>query len=377
MRVMMIDFRIIRLRDVLKNLVKLVILIIGILILTRFFSVIKRSNLKDFIQQRKKELDGKILIEFLDENLERPYEKKETQNFISKELAFVRSVSGFNLDEVGEKEGNSGIALNENRIDEDLADDVQSNPETQVIEEHNKNDVYSVTYSTVKIKNETSINLTQEMLTPDVTIDKSNIIIFHTHTSESYTPTEQYTYQANGNFRTLDTRCNVVGVGNELANRLLKKNINVIHDGTFHDYPVYNGSYTRSMQTVQNILESNSADLVIDLHRDALADSTYGPSVMIGEEKAAQLMFVMGSNEGGLEHPNWLTNLKIAIKIQEEANKMYPGLFKPIILSKYRYNQHLAKGSCIIEVGATGNTMEETLVSMKYLAEIIEKVLEE
>lgn len=373
----MIDFRIIRLRDVVKNLVKLVILIIGILILTRFFSVIKRSNLKDFIQQRKKELDGKILIEFLDENLERPYEKKETQNFISKELAFVRSVSGFNLDEVGEKEGNSGIALNENRIDEDLADDVQSNPETQVIEEHNKNDVYSVTYSTVKIKNETSINLTQEMLTPDVTIDKSNIIIFHTHTSESYTPTEQYIYQANGNFRTLDTRCNVVGVGNELANRLLKKNINVIHDGTFHDYPVYNGSYTRSMQTVQNILESNSADLVIDLHRDALADSTYGPSVMIGEEKAAQLMFVMGSNEGGLEHPNWLTNLKIAIKIQEEANKMYPGLFKPIILSKYRYNQHLAKGSCIIEVGATGNTMEETLVSMKYLAEIIEKVLEE
>ena len=166
------------------------------------------------------------------------------------------------------------------------------------------------------------------------------------------------------------------GVGDELTNRLLNKNIGVIHETTVHDHPVYNNSYTRSMQTVQNVLASNPADLVIDLHRDALADSSYGPSVMIGDEKAAQLMFVMGSNEGGLEHPNWLTNLKIAIKIQEKANEMYPGLFKPLMISKYRYNQHLAKGSCIIEVGATGNTIEECLVSMKYLAEVLDRVLE-
>ena len=121
-------------------------------------------------------------------------------------------------------------------------------------------------------------------------------------------------------------------------------------------------------------MNSNSADLVIDLHRDAIADSTYGPSVMIGEEKAAQLMFVMGSNEGGLSHENWNQNLKIAIKIQEKANEMYPGLFRPILLTKYRYNEHVAKGACIIEVGATGNTMEECLTSMKYLAEVINQV---
>ena len=147
-----------------------------------------------------------------------------------------------------------------------------------------------------------------------------------------------------------------------------------MHDTTFHDYPEYNGAYTRSLQTVRNILASTSADLVIDLHRDAIADSSYGPSVMIGEEKAAQLMFVMGSSEGGLSHPNWINNLKIAVKIQEKANEMYPGLFKPILLSKYRYNEHLAKGSCIIEVGATGNTMEECLTSMKYLAEVINAI---
>ena len=166
------------------------------------------------------------------------------------------------------------------------------------------------------------------------------------------------------------------GVGDELTNRLLNKNIGVIHETTVHDHPVYNISYTRTKQTDQNVLASNPADRVIDFHRDELAHSSDGQSVMIGDEKAAQLMFVMGSNEGGLEHPNWLTNLKIAIKIQEKANEMYPGLFKPLMISKYRYNQHLAKGSCIIEVGATGNTMEECLVSMKYLAEVLDRVLE-
>lgn len=368
----MINFRVFRLGDVVKNLLKFVILIIGILILFSFFSSIKKINLQSFIENRKEELESKTLIECLDDNLDKPYKREEKQNLISKELDFIRSVFSSavmtnDTNEVSESPTSTPVEDN----------DVQVSPATQVVAEHNKKDVYDVTYSNVQIRNQTSTELTEEMLTPNAELDLSNIVVFHTHTSESYTATEQYQYQASGNFRTLDTRCSVVGLGDALANRLQKKNINVIHDSTFHDYPEYNGSYTRSAQTVQNILSNNSADLVIDLHRDALADSTYAPSVMIGEEKAAQIMFVMGSNEGGLEHPNWNTNLKIAIKIQEKANEMYPGLFKPIMLTKYRYNQHLARGSCIMEIGATGNTMEECLVSMKYLAEVIGAVAEE
>lgn len=365
----MINFRVFRLGDVVKNLVKVVILIFGIVLLTSFFNGIKKINFKDFVEQRKKEIEGKTLIECLDDNLNKPLDKADEQNLISKELDFIRSVSSEDVEQKTQEISNE--PEEQNQVNE--YNDVQVSPQTQVVAEHNKKDVYNATYGNVQIKNETSVTLTPEMLVPDVPFSKENIVIFHTHTSESYTQTEQYSYVANGNFRTLDTRCNVVGVAEELTNRLKNKNINVIHDSTFHDYPEYNGSYTRSMQTVQNILANNSADLVIDLHRDALADSTYAPSVMIGEEKAAQLMFVMGSNEGGLEHPNWLTNLKIAIMIEQKANEMYPGLFKPIMISKYRYNQHLAKGSCIIEVGATGNTMEECLVSMKYLAEVIEQ----
>ena len=86
-------------------------------------------------------------------------------------------------------------------------------------------------------------------------------------------------------------------------------------------------------------------------------------------------MFVIGTDGSGLEHQNWNQNLKFAVKVQEKANEMYPGLFKSIILRNSRYNQHLTKAASIIEVGATGNTMDQCLVSMKYLAKVISEVV--
>ena len=100
----------------------------------------------------------------------------------------------------------------------------------------------------------------------------------------------------------------------------------------------------------------------------------YGPTVKIGDETVAQLMFVIGTGAGGLEHPNWLQNLKYAIKLQQKANELYPGLFRPILLNNYRYNQNLTTAYSIIEVGATANTLEECTASMKYLAKVIDEM---
>lgn len=86
-------------------------------------------------------------------------------------------------------------------------------------------------------------------------------------------------------------------------------------------------------------------------------------------------MFVVGTNGGGLWHPNWNQNLKFAVKVQEKAEEMYPGLFKPIMLTNSRYNQHTGKYASIIEVGATGNTLEQCLTSMKYLAKVMDEVM--
>lgn len=85
------------------------------------------------------------------------------------------------------------------------------------------------------------------------------------------------------------------------------------------------------------------------------------------------MMFVMGTNGGGLEHPTWQQNLKMAVKIQRTGNQMYPGLFRPIIVRNSRYNQHISQGACIIEVGATGNTLDECILSMQCLANVFEE----
>lgn len=167
----------------------------------------------------------------------------------------------------------------------------------------------------------------------------------------------------------------VAQVGTILTNCLTTKGYNVNHLLEYHDYPSYNGSYTRSYETVRNNL-NNGVQTVIDLHRDAVGSkNSYAPTVQIGEERVAQLMFVLGTNGGGLEHENWRTNLKFAIKIQAKANEMYPGLFRPIVLRNSRYNQNLTDSAFIIEVGATGNTLEEATGSMKYLAEVISEVM--
>ena len=182
--------------------------------------------------------------------------------------------------------------------------------------------------------------------------------------------------KSHGNFRTTDLNYSVARVGDELASYLGNYGFNVNHNKTFHDYPAYTGSYTRSLSTVTSILQNFNSDIIIDLHRDAIgSNSSYAPTVKIGEYYSAQLMFVIGTNGGGLNHPNWSDNLKFANKIQAKANEMYPNLFKPIVLRNSRYNQHLGKAACIIEVGSTGNTLEQALNSMKYLSAVMNEAL--
>ena len=228
----------------------------------------------------------------------------------------------------------------------------------------------------MKIKNETSFDLTEEILSKRIDVNKENITIFHTHTCESYTSSEKYHYLPTGNYRTTDLNFSVARVGKDLTKHLQGYGYNVVHNTSYHDYPAYSGSYNRSLNTVENLLKTTSSDIIIDIHRDAIGSrADYAPIVKIGEDYAAQLMFVIGTNGGGLWHPNWQQNLQFAIEVQAKANELYPGLFKPMILRNSRYNQHLGKAASIIEVGATGNTLDQSITSMKYLAKVIDEVL--
>lgn len=393
----MFNVAIINLKSLIKNTVKIIIaLLLSAMIFNYLFSKKMIALNYDFQVAYINVISNNLAISAIHEE---ENEALGIANILGSELVIFKEINTSNKSIL---ENNAVLAnsqetdvvnniTNENTQEEKLeskeekeATEASSNSDsieklpTEVIEANNKKDVFTNTYGSVKIKNESKYELTDEMIMPTVDFNnKQDILIFHTHTCESYTPTENTNYVATGNFRTTDLNFSVAHVGETLTTNLKDRGYNVTHDQTYHDYPAYTGSYNRSYSTVKKLLSGDCwTEFVIDLHRDALGSSSnYAPSVKIGEEVGAQLMFVIGTDGGGLEHPNWLNNFKLAVKIQEKANELYPGLFKPIILRNSRYNQNLASGAFIIEVGATGNTIEQCDVSMKYLANVIAEVM--
>ncbi len=382
----MFNVTVLRLKDIVKYLICIFVLILLIFSISNYFSGTKNNtqNMTQEIENVTNEISSYNLLSCLDATLpvvasinnSEESENEETEisesdilkSMLETQISSIDEIQ--NMEEVSEEEIET---TNEEEQDVELA---QTDVTTEVITENPISENYNIQYGSVKIKNQTDYELTEEMLTPDITIENKDIIIFHTHSCESYTSSELYSYTATGNFRTTDLNFTVTRVGTELTTQLQQYGYNVIHDTSYHDYPSYNGSYSSSLKTVESILETNPADIIIDLHRDAVGSrSDYAPTVQIGDEEAAQIMFVIGTDAGGLWHPNWNQNLKFAIKIQEKAEEMYPGLFKPIMLTTSRYNQHTGKYASIIEVGATGNTLEQCLTSMKYLAKIMDEVM--
>lgn len=373
----MINLAVIEIKDVIKYLVKITIIVTIVVALTRYFSSFRTKVETNVDTTPFLSCLNMVIPSFKSIN----HQQETTEKVEPLKMAMGLELGMMNtLQSKDKKNVSVSVTKNDNDntvvVDEDAGEvqEVKTGLETQV-QASNVPEKFTSKYNTVKIKNETKIKLTEEMLKPDVNINTKNILIYHTHTCESYTPSEKYTYTATGNFRTTDKMRSVVRVGTELAKYMKSYGYNVIHDQTLYDYPSYNESYNRSLTNVAKLLDKNEGtEVLFDIHRDAIADRTYAPTVKIGDEYAAQLMFVIGSNGGGSQHDNWNINLKFAIKIQEKANELYPGLFKPIILRNSRYNQQLASGASIIEVGATGNTLDQCLVSMKYLSKVLSEI---
>ena len=391
----MYNIAVVKIKDILKILFIIFFMILMIISFNFFSNKFKNStkNVNSVVQKEVKMLTTQNLLGCMEKTLpvmQSIYEKqieektKETTNPIIETQLNIASILKKDEEEKKIETVSENIEIEKNTVEENKEnqiknENIEDKLPTQVITNNPIAESFNVQYGNVKIKNQTDYQLTDEMMNPDIKIENKNIVLFHTHSCESYTSSELYQYMPTGNFRTTDLNFTVTRVGTELETYLKQFNYNVIHNTSYHDYPSYNGSYTNSLKTVEGILKENPSDIIIDLHRDAIGSrSDYAPIVKIGENDiAAQLMFVIGTNNGGLWHPNWNQNLKFAIKVQAKAEEMYPGLFKPMMLTTSRYNQHTGKFASIIEVGATGNTLEQCLTSMKYLAKVMDKILNE
>ena len=215
--------------------------------------------------------------------------------------------------------------------------------------------------------------LLSQPLSWDLTQQEPTVLILHSHATESYTKTEDY--EESSAYRTLDEAYNVVSVGAALAQTLEAGGIKVIHDTQLHDYPSYNGAYSDARTDIEQYLQQYpSIQLVLDIHRDAVQTSSGEQKKYTVEkdgQQIAQLMLVVGTDAGGLTHPNWSENMSLAVKLYAQLEKDCAGICRPISFRSQRFNQDLSPGALIVEVGSAGNTRQEALQAVQVLGQAI------
>ena len=204
------------------------------------------------------------------------------------------------------------------------------------------------------------------------------VLIMHTHATESFEPYDTDTYDTRHTWRSTDNQKNIVLAGEVLADQIRSYGIEVLHDDTQHDYPSYNGSYERSAVTVKNYLKKYpSIKVVLDIHRDAIqrGNTLVKPIITVNGKKAAQLMIIAGCDDGTMGMPNWGKNFRFAAGMQDAIQRGCPGLCRPVFFCHRKYNQDLTTGSLLIEMGSHGNTLDEVLYTAQLAGNCIGEYL--
>ncbi len=205
------------------------------------------------------------------------------------------------------------------------------------------------------------------------------VLIMHTHATESFLPNNATTFDTKMSFRTTDNSRNTVSVGAEIASVLNNSGIVTLQDKTQHDYPSYTGSYERSAVTVKSYLKKYpSIKVVLDVHRDSIAKTDkniVSPVAMVNGKEAAQVMIISGCDNGKMNMPKYKENLKFASLLQQTLESSYPGVTRPILFDYRKYNQDLTTGSLLLEVGSHGNTHEQVIYSAQLVGNALVKAL--
>lgn len=207
------------------------------------------------------------------------------------------------------------------------------------------------------------------------------ILVYHSHTTESYTLLDVGYYTKSLDLRSDDKSKNMVRVGDELCEYLERQGFKIIHDKKIHDKD-YSGAYDSSRKVVEKYLEEYpSIEITIDVHRD---DITYDnktkvkPTATVNGKKAARMMLIAGAEYGSVKNfPDWEYNLRFDLAVQKKVNEMYKGLMRPILFSERRYNMFETKNSFLLEIGTDANTLDEACYSARLFATALGELLDE
>ncbi len=209
---------------------------------------------------------------------------------------------------------------------------------------------------------------TIEPVTVTDSVKAPAVLIYHTHTTESYQPVSE------GNFHSVEKEGTVRQVGDAMENRLKELGYVVIHDETIHDNPSYNQSYSRSLETAQSYLKQYpQIALVVDLHRDAAGYAgSVGKTVSVEGKNSASYGYVIGQG-----NPNVMELTKTVNDLNRIAEALYPGFTGKIIEKAYKFNQYISDHHVLIEVGNNENTIEQAILTGQYLGDVIAAYLKE
>lgn len=251
-----------------------------------------------------------------------------------------------------------------------------------------KNDGVTDKYGLVRVKNvnKTDINI-EKLLKTDLDLsikkDEPSVLIFHTHTTETYQILDRDFYAQGFLSRSNDKNINMVRVGKAITEEIEKSGYSVIHDTAIHD-GTYNTAYAHSRKSIESYLKEHpSIKIVLDIHRDAIqrSDGTkIKPTATIDGKNAAQIMIISGCQEkdNGVENfPDWKENLVFAVHLQNTLEELFEGITRPLYFSPRKYNMDLTHCSLLVEVGSDANTLEEAVYTGKCLGKAVSEILKE
>lgn len=257
-----------------------------------------------------------------------------------------------------------------------------------IYEKQYKNEGVTDSFGVVKVKNvnKTDIDIEsilEEKIDLSVSKDKPSVLIFHTHTTETYQILDRGFYETDFKTRTKDSTQNMLRVGKAICQEIEALGYKVIHDTQIHDLS-YNGAYAHSREKVEEYLKKYpTIQIVLDIHRDAIQQSDgtkIKPTATVQGKKAAQIMIISGCQEKGntIENfPDWRYNLTFAVHLQNQLETMFQGITRPLYFCPRKYNMNVSHCSLLVEVGSDANTLEEAVYTGKCLGVALGEIMKD